>query len=177
MKHRCDSCTYRLFINTMASEGPSTFIIGNIGPNISSCITGSVGLTSTKIVGLMNLSDGSVSPPTAILPLFRKDTSRLVNVQIVQEIEMSVQFKLTLSALSIYFNFTNIFIILRHTRQEDYTALQKTASHCTHRWIGTVNLPSQIQRYTRNRMHQPGIKKKKKKKIVHIIYFSKKAIP
>jgi len=57
----------------MASEALSTFIIGSMGPNISSCITGSVGLTSVKIVGAMNLSDGSVSPPTATLPLLRRD--------------------------------------------------------------------------------------------------------
>lgn len=67
------SSTYRLVIKEMASEALSTFIIGSMGPNISSCITGSVGLTSVKIVGAMNLSDGSVSPPTAILPLFRRD--------------------------------------------------------------------------------------------------------
>jgi hypothetical protein len=29
----------------------------------------------------MNLSDVSISPPTATVPLLRKDTSRLVNVQ------------------------------------------------------------------------------------------------
>lgn len=97
----CDFCTYRLFINEMASEGLFTFMMGNIGPNISSCITGSIGLISTKIVGLMNLSDESVSPPTAILPLSRKDRSRLVNVQTVQVIELSVQLTLTLSALFI----------------------------------------------------------------------------
>ena len=67
------SSTYWLVIKEMASEALSTFIIGSMGPNISSCITGSVGLTSVKIVGAMNLSDGSVSPPTAILPLFRRD--------------------------------------------------------------------------------------------------------
>jgi len=67
------SSTYWLVIKEMASEALSTFIIGSIGPNISSCITGSVGLTSVKIVGAMNLSDGSVSPPTATLPLFRRD--------------------------------------------------------------------------------------------------------
>jgi len=65
--------TYLLVIKEMASEALSTFIIGSMGPNISSCIIGSVGLTSVKIVGAMNLSDGSVSPPTANLPLFRKD--------------------------------------------------------------------------------------------------------
>ena len=65
--------TYWLVIKEMASEALSTFIIGSMGPNISSCITGSVGLTSVKIVGAMNLSDGSLSPPTATLPLFRRD--------------------------------------------------------------------------------------------------------
>jgi hypothetical protein len=69
----CGSLTYRLVIKEIASEGLSTLIMGSMGPNISSCITGSVGLTSVKIVGAMNLSDRSVSPPTAILPLFRKD--------------------------------------------------------------------------------------------------------
>jgi len=69
----------------MASEGLSTLIIGSIGPNISSCMIGSVGLMSIKIVGPMNLSDGSVSPPTAIFPLFRKDTSRLEDVQEIQD--------------------------------------------------------------------------------------------
>jgi hypothetical protein len=69
----CSSSTYWLVIKEMASEALSTFTIGSMGPNISSCITESVGLTSVKMVGAMNLSDGSVSPPTAILPLFRKD--------------------------------------------------------------------------------------------------------
>jgi hypothetical protein len=69
----CSSSTYWLVIKDIASEALSTFIIGSMGPNISSCITGSVGLTSVKIVGAMNLSDGSVAPPTATLPLLRKD--------------------------------------------------------------------------------------------------------
>jgi hypothetical protein len=69
----CRSSTYWLVIKDIASEALSTFTIGSMGPNISSCITGSVGLTSIKIVGAMNLSYGSVSPPTATLPLFRKD--------------------------------------------------------------------------------------------------------
>lgn len=67
------SSTYWLVIKAMASEALSTFIMGSMGPNISSCMTGSVGLTSVRIVGAMNLSDGSVSPPTATLPLFRRD--------------------------------------------------------------------------------------------------------
>jgi hypothetical protein len=93
----------------MASEGLSTFIMGSIGPNISSCIIGSVGLTSTKIVGLMNLSDESVSPPTAILPLFRKDKSRLVNVQIVHVIEISVQQSCMLSICVNLYSFYQYF--------------------------------------------------------------------
>lgn len=64
-------------MNLIASKAFSTVTIGRIGPNISSFITGSVGFTSTKIVGAMNLSEGSVSPPTAIFPLFKNDTSRL----------------------------------------------------------------------------------------------------
>ena len=64
-------------MNFIASNALSTVTIGSIGPNISSCITGSVDFTSTKIVGAMNLSEGSVSPPTAIFPLFKNDTSRL----------------------------------------------------------------------------------------------------
>jgi len=68
---------YRLLMNFIASNALSTVTIGSIGPNISSCITGSVDFTSTKIVGAMNLSEGSVSPPTAIFPLFKNDTSRL----------------------------------------------------------------------------------------------------
>ena len=64
-------------MNLMASNAFSTLTIGSIGPNISSCITGSVVLTSTKIVGDTNLSEGSVSPPTAIFPLFKNDTTRL----------------------------------------------------------------------------------------------------
>jgi hypothetical protein len=64
--------TYWLVIKEMASEALSTFIIGSMGPNISSCIIGSVGLTSVKIVGAMNLSDGSLLPPTATLPLSRR---------------------------------------------------------------------------------------------------------
>jgi hypothetical protein len=68
---------YRLLMNLIASNALSTVTIGRMGPNISSCITGSVGLTSIKIVGAMNLSDGSVSPPTAIFPLFKNATNRL----------------------------------------------------------------------------------------------------
>jgi hypothetical protein len=64
-------------MNLMASNALSTLTIGRIGPNTSSCITGSVGFTSTKIVGAINLSEGSVSPPTAILPLFKNATNRL----------------------------------------------------------------------------------------------------
>jgi hypothetical protein len=64
-------------MNLIASNAFATVTIGRIGPNTSSCITGSVGFTSTKIVGSMNLSEGSVSPPTAILPLLKNDTSRL----------------------------------------------------------------------------------------------------
>lgn len=68
---------YRLLMNLMASNAFSTLTMGRIGPNISSCITGSVGFTSTKIVGATNLSEGSVSPPTATFPLFNSATSRL----------------------------------------------------------------------------------------------------
>jgi hypothetical protein len=64
-------------MNLIASNALSTVTIGRIGPNISSCITGSVGLTSIKMVGAMNLSEASVSPPTAIFPLFKNATSRL----------------------------------------------------------------------------------------------------
>jgi len=53
----------------IASYALLTFIIGNIGPNISSCMMGSVGLTSTSIVGEINLSAGFTSPPIAILLL------------------------------------------------------------------------------------------------------------
>lgn len=56
-------------MNSIASYALSIFIIGNIGPNISSCIIGSVGLTSTSTVGEIYLSVGFVSPPMAILPL------------------------------------------------------------------------------------------------------------
>jgi hypothetical protein len=70
-------------MNLMASNAFSTVTIGRIGPNISSCITGSVGFTSTKIVGAMNLSVGSVSPPTAIFPLLKNDTSRLTGRKVL----------------------------------------------------------------------------------------------
>ena len=56
------------------------FINGNIGPNISSCITGSVGLTSMSIVGEIYLSRASQSPPIATLPLFKYFTRRLLKV-------------------------------------------------------------------------------------------------
>lgn len=52
-------------------------MIGNIGPNISSCITGSVGLISTRIVGDIYFSLESQSPPIAILPLFKYLMRRL----------------------------------------------------------------------------------------------------
>ena len=40
----------------MASKALSMFTIGKIGPKISSFMTGSLGLTSTRIVGSMNFS-------------------------------------------------------------------------------------------------------------------------
>lgn len=55
-------------MNSIASYALLTFIIGNIGPNISFFITGSVDLTSTSIVGEINFSVGFTSPPITILP-------------------------------------------------------------------------------------------------------------
>lgn len=69
--------TYSEFMNLMASKAFPTFMIGRTGPKISSCITGSVGLTSTRIVGSMNFSSESVLPPTATFPLFKKPATRL----------------------------------------------------------------------------------------------------
>ena len=50
---------------------------GNIGPNISSCIIGSVGLTFTSIVGSMYFSLVSVLPPIATSPFVKKVAKRL----------------------------------------------------------------------------------------------------
>ena len=61
----------------MASKALSTLMMGRTGPKISSCITGSVGLTSTKIVGSINLSFASAFPPTATVPLLIRLRRRL----------------------------------------------------------------------------------------------------
>ena len=68
---------YRLLMKSTASFASSISITGRMGPKISSCITGSVGLTSTKIVGSIHKSSTSVLPPTATLPLFNKPCKRL----------------------------------------------------------------------------------------------------
>lgn len=61
----------------IASKAFSIGTIGKIGPKISSCITGSVGKTSIRMVGSINFSLASVFPPTASLPEFRKPDKRL----------------------------------------------------------------------------------------------------
>lgn len=64
-------------MNFIASYALFTFTIGNIGPKISSFMTGSVGLTLIRIVGAMYFSAASVCPPIATSPFERKDTKRL----------------------------------------------------------------------------------------------------
>lgn len=80
----CQSCTrfdcsatYSVLMNLMASKAFPTVMTGRMGPKISSCITRSVGLTSTRIVGSMNFSSESVFPPTATVPFFKKFATRL----------------------------------------------------------------------------------------------------
>jgi len=53
----------------IASYALLIFIIGNNGPNISSCMMESVGLILTNTVGEINFSAGFTSPPMAILLL------------------------------------------------------------------------------------------------------------
>lgn len=65
-------------MNLIASKALSTFKIGRMGPKISSCMTGSVGFTSVKMVGAINRSSEFVSPPIAMLPDFKKETNRLI---------------------------------------------------------------------------------------------------
>lgn len=61
----------------MASYALLILTMGKMGPNISSCITGSEGLTSTRIVGSMYFSEGSVLPPTATVPFDKNFDRRL----------------------------------------------------------------------------------------------------
>lgn len=61
--------TYLALINLIASYAFSTGTMGNIGPNISSSIILSRGVTSVMIVGDTKRSWGSLLPPTAILSL------------------------------------------------------------------------------------------------------------
>lgn len=70
----------------IASNAFSIGIIGKIGPKISSCITGSVGKTSIRMVGSINFSFASVFPPIASLPELRKPDKRLkLNTFLVNE--------------------------------------------------------------------------------------------
>ena len=69
---------HRLLMKSTASLTSVISIIGRMGPNISSCMTGSVGLTSIKMVGSIHKSSASVFPPTATLPLFNKACKRLI---------------------------------------------------------------------------------------------------
>jgi len=64
-----NSITYPPLMNLIASYALLIFIMGNIGPNISSCMMGSVGFTSISTVGEIYFSAGFTSPPTAIVPL------------------------------------------------------------------------------------------------------------
>ena len=50
-------------MNSIASEAELTLMIGRIGPKISSCITGSSGDTSDKMVKSMCNDDLSDVPP------------------------------------------------------------------------------------------------------------------
>lgn len=50
---------YLLLMKLMASYAFSTFTMGKMGPKISSCMIGSVGFTSTRIVGEMYLQDST----------------------------------------------------------------------------------------------------------------------
>ena len=61
----------------MASYALLMFTMGKIGPNISSCMTGSVDLTSIRIVGSMYLSEESVLPPIATVPFDKNFDKRL----------------------------------------------------------------------------------------------------
>lgn len=64
-------------MNFMASKAFETLMIGMTGPKISSFITSSVEVISTRTVGSMKRSSALVLPPTAILPFFRNFMMRL----------------------------------------------------------------------------------------------------
>ena len=71
--------SYLELMNLIASKAFVTIMMGKIGPKISSCITGSLSMTSIKIVGSIYFSEESVLPPIATFPDFSKLLTRLKN--------------------------------------------------------------------------------------------------
>ena len=61
----------------MAWSRESTVSTGRMGPKISSCMTGSSGVTPSSTVGAMRSRSGSQPPPTTTFSRSRRETRRV----------------------------------------------------------------------------------------------------